>query len=499
MTRTTFSAQLLLGLLMFGAVLAPLAAPTPAYAQAGCVGGAAGGATTAAVSTALAVPVSEAVLQTHASANTAIECEESVVMNILNGIAWAAAKAVVQAITQSLVQWINSGFEGSPAFETNLKAGLLRVADGVVTDFLFDLGKTDQISMPWGDALQEGIALGYYLYTSPQRLQAQLRYTLASFSSNPQAYLFGDFRYGGWNAWYQVNTQCGNNPYCSQLATHDELTRRLDSMVSQRLRELDWGRGFLSWRGPCQKYAGGTTTNEEGEAVPLSENEGGGRCLEYSVRTPGAVIESQLEHQLGSGIRQLELADSINEIIGALAAQLVSQVLSESGLLGTSQPSYGGGRSYLQQIVDNQVSTSTNPTLSSNLAAEVDYYTIQVTTYRTSWETLQTAAQAAKTELESCLSENNNNEVLAGQVEPVLTAATASLADADTALAELARISAALDSAQNISALPQLSDDYEAVQALVTIQEVANATAQAATGEGTTLTELQTIADTACD
>ena len=38
---------------------------------------------------------------------------------VLDGLAWHIAKIMVQQITASTVQWINSGFSGSPSFLTN--------------------------------------------------------------------------------------------------------------------------------------------------------------------------------------------------------------------------------------------------------------------------------------------------------------------------------------------------------------------------------------------
>jgi hypothetical protein len=39
---------------------------------------------------------------------------------VADGIAWAVAKLVVREMTTSIVNWINSGFKGNPAFVTDL-------------------------------------------------------------------------------------------------------------------------------------------------------------------------------------------------------------------------------------------------------------------------------------------------------------------------------------------------------------------------------------------
>ena len=38
---------------------------------------------------------------------------------LLDGVAWFAAKLIVQKLTAETVNWINSGFQGNPAFVTD--------------------------------------------------------------------------------------------------------------------------------------------------------------------------------------------------------------------------------------------------------------------------------------------------------------------------------------------------------------------------------------------
>ena len=81
--------------------------------------------------------------------------------------------------------------------------------------------------------------------------------------------------------------------------------------------------------------------------------------------TPGSVISSSLNKALGAGQDSLVAADEIDEIIGALASQLVNQVLGPGGLLGTSQTSAGGGTpSYISRI-EGEISASNSSAASS--------------------------------------------------------------------------------------------------------------------------------------
>jgi len=440
----------------------------------------------------LLVPVTAPVAEATLVTIEGTEAEESFVYQVLNGIAWAAAKAVVNSLTQSIVNWVNSGFEGSPAFATDLNTNLRQLGDAVATDFLNDLltdtGKGDMIQSPFAESIGEGIIAGYYLYTSGDRLAARLRYTLDNFSQNSQAFLSGDFSQGGWNAFSAANNTCGNNPYCSRFAAYDELIDRLDSQVNQRIEEFRAGNGFLSWRGDCKQYASGSTS------TPLKDSDA---CLGHTINTPGSVIEAQLEHTLGSGLRQLELADSINEIVGALVSQLVTQVIGGTGLLGSSESTAGGGRSLTDSIGQN---TNTNTNANAALAEKLDDHETQINSYGGSWQKIRAAALGAKTELESCLSKGTNQQVLNSDVIPLIARADAAIADAASAIAEIERIRTMLGQPGQTAAAS------EAYSLLLNTgpsnTEIGEAVTQASSNPelGDTLyVQMTTLEETACD
>ena len=101
-----------------------------------------------------------------------------------------------------------------------------------------------------------------------------------------------------------------NNPYGAYLEAQIELDARIAKALGIQSQQLNWNSGFLSWS-ECRKV-----------------HEGTGKCLERGpVQTPGKVIESQLEGVLGSGVRQLELADEFDELVSALFVQLLKQVV----------------------------------------------------------------------------------------------------------------------------------------------------------------------------
>ncbi len=430
--RKGFGTRALASLLLVLVFATPfaLSSPREVHAQAAAAG--------------VGVPTFDAALNAQKAVSNGVDAEASFFEQVLKGIAWAAAKAVVNSITQSIVNWINSGFNGSPAFETDLNRSLVELQDEVTNAFLADLftdvGKGDLIDSEFAERIGQGIATSYYIYTSGQRLAYRLRSNIQNYSRNPDLFRRGDFSQGGWQAWHQSNVVCGNNVYCFQFAARDEHAVRLMTEVDQRITELEWGQGFLSWRGDCiaATTAGGESVKAEYDDAGNTEgvNLGtGDTCLNHNIKTPGSVTEDYLAFQLGSGVRQLELADSVNEIVGALVGQLVQQVFGPGGLLGTSESPSGGGRSFVSQIGGSSDTGNSATSVQQNVDAKIS----DVTAFLTGWQVIQGAALATQAALASC-NDDAAEATLTTVVEPALARANANITRANVALAELNRI-----------------------------------------------------------
>jgi hypothetical protein len=447
-------------------------------AAAGAAAGAgAGGAAVTAASAASGWPVNSvaanALLTANLAANTAVAANTTV-KNVkddlkcgLDAIAWSVAKVTLQSITRSTVNWINSGFQGSPAFVSDLQSNLKYLGDAVANDFFNHLNATVvdatgfNIKSPFQDQINQKLRAEYYRQTSG--LLGISGYDLNGYSKDPKAFIDGAFDQGGFNAFFSASQNPANNPFGAYKLASDQLWATIDAAAQQRKMEITNGRGFLSWRGSCNPpsvtdisavsasdlggstavnldalnvAAGGTptaqtsskntaNTNVASKTVSLSQAE---QCRNNAVRTPGSVIESQLETSLGTGIRQLELADSINEIVGALMGQLVNQVLGGGsgggGLLGASQPSSGGGSSYITQATDPSQLTTVSTSLANGVSQSITNDRTAVSTYQTNWQTILTAATKAK---QSCGA--------TPEITAVIDQATAGIASSTAALA----------------------------------------------------------------
>lgn len=389
---------------------------------------------------------------------------------VLDPLAWMVAKVAIQSMTKSVVNWINGGFQGSPAFEQDLNKSLRLLGDGIAQEFVTQLRNDERLHSPFIDDLVTNVGTAYYLYSGRDQTRARLQYTLDKAAADDKAFLKGDFNQGGWDGWFAAFSQPGNNPYGAQMEAAKILANNISGAANQRVEELSWGSGFLSWRGDCIKDSDGS------DAVALAEID---KCQQYSVQTPGSVIEQTLIPNLNSPLHQLELADSFNEIVGALARQLVSKVLGGGGLRGVSQPSQGGGSSALTQATDaSEYSSAVSGSISSGFVTNISTTLKQVQEFRADWVSLQAAANAAK---EMCA---NDSATLADPIGTTLATAATNIARADAAIEKLTQLStkaAALSSGgSNTAGLVELSTDYQTYTASgqnPSAEEIANAAA----------------------
>ena len=88
-----------------------------------------------------AAGIKTAVVSAANAASDAIQAGLMTSLNIkeftLDGIVAGLLKTALKSITRSILNWINSGFKGSPAFVTDLDGFLLDLADQTAGDFIY--------------------------------------------------------------------------------------------------------------------------------------------------------------------------------------------------------------------------------------------------------------------------------------------------------------------------------------------------------------------------
>ncbi len=414
-------------------------------------------------------------------------------------VGWQLAEVARATIVKSIINWINGGFQGSPAFVTDLKQNLRGVEDAVASRLFADLTNNLEAATPFQNKVIDSVRLGYYLSTSPESFYTKNPYTLDQVSPDDEAFRNGDFSQGGWNAWFATVMNPQNNQFGAEATLDRVLTNSVSSASGQRLEELSWGKGFMSWRGDC------IATKSQGSAADAVDLSGEDPCIDYAIRTPGGWIYDQGNGAVGSSLEKLISADELDEIIGALMNQLVSRVLGSGGggggLSGVSRPASGGGAAYIDQATASSEAGSGTPSanapatggtsLGDQFKTTLGEQKSNMLAYSAAWEKIRTEAQAAK---QRCAA--------AWPPAGVISEATAALTKAANALTAIDTINAKIQSAtaaggDQTRVYAEVASDFNAIE-FPSASEFARGIEQSG-NEGTTLyTQMTNITSATC-
>src|SRR3989344_5716541 len=264
----------------------------------------------------------------------------------LDGIAYQLARMAINKITKDIVNWIRTGGRGSkPLFVTNWEDFLKDVANEASGIFIQDLQLTE-ICQPFKPRLQLLLGSGRAPYY--QRAQC----TIKDVARNVENF-YKDFKQGGWTKWFEITMIPQNNLYGSYYLAREEQLVRESSAIEAKKSEAIAGGGFLGQ----EKCVSVAKRKSEGGSYP-DDFEGPMPCLSWQTVTPGTLIQDQLEEVFSSDIRQLELADEIDEIIGAAFQRLFSELRkSQQGVLKTDKDSEDPLTKF-QQGTQSDVSTA---------------------------------------------------------------------------------------------------------------------------------------------
>ena len=281
----------------------------------------------------LAVPVQnfgemtrQNIANTFSASNFTKEC-------ILDAMVTFLKEALIQNITGSIVDWINNDFEGGPAFVTDPAGFFVNIADETAGRFIENqLGQIGQLLCSPFDLR---LRLNLWLATSASRKQ-YIGCRLTDVQMNVHdAFTQGSFiASGGWKTFNAITSDPRNNQYGAFLYASDALNNEFVKRANETLRDLSYGRGFLSFK-KCSEWV---------DASSEGTGEGSGkRCAKYKVETPGSLINNQLNNAFGSELRKFELADEINEVFQALVNYGLRQVFTATGggLRGASKAAAG--------------------------------------------------------------------------------------------------------------------------------------------------------------
>lgn len=227
-----------------------------------------------------------------------------------DSLAIMTAKHFIERMVDSTVEWIKTGRDGGPTYVTDPEQYFSNIADGVAGEFIKS-SNLNFLCSPFQANIRLSLVQNYYP-TQP------FQCTLTDVVGNIENF-YGDFNQGGWNAWFSMTQNPTNNPYGAYLAAKIELDSRVAKKLGIEEGELNRNNGYLGIKKCLEK-----------DSV--------GECIKYGeTLTPGTVLQQQLEQSIGSPMRQLELADEFDELIGAALGALVNKtILSASGLFKTN-------------------------------------------------------------------------------------------------------------------------------------------------------------------
>src|SRR3989338_7744428 len=211
-------------------------------------------------------------------------------------LAIVITKTIIERMVDLTVQWINSGFEGNPAYVADPRQYFSDLGDGIAGDFISaSSSPINFLCSPFQVKVKLALLKSY---NEAPAFQCTLTNTVANIEA-----FYDDFSQGGWDGWFAMTQNNANNPYGAFLEAKVELDSRIAKKLGLENQKLDWGRGFLSYQDCTAHELAGWNAQTN---TPIN-----GACVERGgpIKTPGSVIESQLEGVLGTGVRKLELDD----------------------------------------------------------------------------------------------------------------------------------------------------------------------------------------------
>ena len=293
------------------------------------------------------------------SVTAAMTTAEKIKTFVIDPAARIILKTIIKKLTAQTVNWINNGFDGNPAFVSDPGQFFLDVGDTTASRFLSGT-KLNTLCSPFKAQVRLALVKNYLNETSGQNFSCSLSKIKDNFDAFTQ-----DFTQGGWDGWFEMTQTTSGNPYGAYFAAQQQLSIDVGTQKNKYQKQLDLGRGFLSFE-KCKKgteytqaqantlngavnnlpqstnnsygnlpaLPGATTPNSTTSSTPVSSDFKVGDCdpKNKETVTPGSVIETQLQGALGTDLKQLELAKSVDEIASALITQLFSRVLSSTGL-----------------------------------------------------------------------------------------------------------------------------------------------------------------------
>ena len=273
--------------------------------------------------------------------------------NCIQSIGRLVIKMLLQKLTVSTVAWINSGFDGSPAFIQDPGKFFEDIAKNEILQFGLEINNPELF--PFGKAWMQNTATAFN-----KKFQDNAQYSLNELiqSTTPEysAETFTeDFSQGGWNAWTAMTQVPANNPLGFKLMADNEIQRRLagtTQSTAETVRDmLEQADGFLGDQRCVDPE--GVTREQHNAALVKGEKDGEGNivgtCKEWEYVTPGKLVSEAATNAIGYQQNVYLDAEDLNDAVAAIVDALLSQFSSnimEKGFANLGEQGIDGALIY---------------------------------------------------------------------------------------------------------------------------------------------------------
>ncbi len=257
---------------------------------------------------------------------------------LLQQLAKTAARELIQKITDATVNWINSGFNGNPAFIANPGDFLAQTADQAVGSFIQNDPNLRFLCSPF----QIQVKLALYTNYSTTAFN-QINCTASGALTNLENGTFS------WNDWLQVASQPQNTPTGAYLLAQGQLEAQIANKQGAVSNDINLGSGAISYKSCTdsvyQLDSKGNITNSSNpvtftytgsDLYPnsatqnyLAQNKSKILTVKTSctVKTPGTTIATMLGFKATSEQRTDEIGAALSNGIDAVLSSLSNQLI----------------------------------------------------------------------------------------------------------------------------------------------------------------------------
>ena len=299
---------------------------------------------------------------------------------VLDPLFWTMANVVIDQFGDAIVDWIRNGFEGSPMFLSDPE-GFFRdtanqasgaIIDDLNMEWLCDpLGKLRinlDFFFPGTDRAKykctfNDIAGNFKNIAGRKDLSDWVDVNVNVHQQNIVRLYGSDYRHGGFLMW-MTTAGWKNNDLGRTIQLADNAYAAASARVSLGRFTLFNNGGFFGVK-KCVERA--EAYNLDGT---ISKK---GDCLKYIDTTPGQLVQDQLNQASNSDLKRLQIADEVDEIIGALATTMVGWMLTGGndggGVLAYDKDAdySASNRDHMGALSDSQTLTKKKTDISSQV------------------------------------------------------------------------------------------------------------------------------------